>query len=135
MARRLLYGSLHQPLGYWLLLDIGFQGKCRLPLDACVYVGFFDFLFPGILALIILFTAIFSTISIVEERRSGFLQISLVAPISRASLVLGNTLGGTSLAIFEAALFLLFVPLIGISLTLPGLGIILLVALCLGLKL
>lgn len=131
--RSRLIGALLQPLGFWLLLGLGFQGTFRLPPEAGADVGFFEFLFPGILALIILFTAIFSTISIVEERRSGFLQSALVAPISRASLVLGNTLGGTSLAIFEAALFLLFVPLIGISLTLPGLGIILLAALCLGL--
>ena len=131
--RSRVIGALLQPLGFWLLLGLGFQGTFRLPPEVGAEVGFFEFLFPGILALIILFTAIFSTISIVEERRSGFLQSALVAPVSRASLVLGNTLGGTTLAIAEAGLFLLFVPLIGISLSLPGLGVVLLAALCLGL--
>ncbi|MFW5955378.1 MAG: ABC transporter permease, partial [Rhodothermales bacterium] len=112
---------------------LGFQGTFQLPSEAGSGIGFFEFLFPGIVALIILFTAIFSTISIVEERKSGFLQGALIAPVSRTSLVLGNTLGGTTLALFEAALFLLFVPLIGITITLPGLAIVIVAAFCLGL--
>lgn len=130
--RSRLIGALMQPLGFWILLGLGFQGTFRLPTESGAEMGFFEFLFPGIIALIILFTAIFSTISIVEERNSGFLQGALVAPVSRTSLVLGNTLGGTSLALFEAVLFLLFVPLIGLSISLPGLAIILIAAFSLG---
>jgi ABC-2 type transport system permease protein len=131
--RARLVGALLQPLGFWILLGLGFQGTFALPADVGTEMGFFEFLFPGIIALIILFTAIFSTISIVEERKSGFLQGVLVAPVPRTSIVLGTTLGGTSLAFFEAALFLVFVPLLGISLTIPGLGIILLSTFLLGL--
>lgn len=130
--RTRLVGALLQPLGFWLLLGLGFQGTFRLPTASGAEMGFFEFLFPGIIALIILFTAIFSTISIVEERTSGFLQGALVAPVSRTSLVLGTTLGGTSLAVFEAVLFLLFIPFIGITVSLAGMGIVLLAAFSLG---
>lgn len=130
--RTRLIGAILQPLGFWLLLGLGFQGTFRLPGEAGSDMGFFEFLFPGIIALIILFTAIFSTISIVEERTSGFLQSALVAPVSRTSLVLGNTLGGTSLAMLEAILFLLFIPLVGFSVSFAGIGLILITAFCLG---
>jgi ABC-2 type transport system permease protein len=131
--RARLIGALLQPLGFWILLGLGFQGTFALPADVGSEMGFFEFLFPGIVALVILFTAIFSTISIVEERKSGFLQGVLVSPVPRTSIVLGTTLGGTTLAFVEAALFLVFLPLIGLSLTIPGLAIILTAAFLLGL--
>jgi ABC-2 type transport system permease protein len=65
------------------------------------------------MVLILLFTAIFSTISIIEDRREGFLQAVLVAPIAPASLVLGKVLGGTTLAVTQALLLLLIAPFIG----------------------
>ncbi len=131
--RTRLIGAILQPLGFWMLLGLGFRGTFRLPVEGAADMGFFEFLFPGIIALVILFTAIFSTISIVEERTSGFLQSALVAPVSRTSLVLGNTLGGTSLALVEALLFLLFIPLVGLTPSISGLLIIVVTAFCLGL--
>lgn len=79
--------------------------------------GFLVYFFPGTLVLILLFTAIFSTISVIEERREGFLQAVLVAPVSRTSVVLAKILGGSSLAVAQGALFLLAAPAIGIALT------------------
>ncbi|HEX7121978.1 MAG TPA: ABC transporter permease, partial [Gemmatimonadaceae bacterium] len=73
------------------------------------------------------FTAIFSTISIVEERRSGFLQAALVAPLPRTALVLGTVLGGTTLAVIEAGLFLLLLPAVDLHPGLAGIGLILLI--------
>jgi ABC-2 type transport system permease protein len=69
--------------------------------------------------LILLFTAIFSTISVIEDRRAGFLQGVLVAPVGRGAILAAKVLGGTTLAVGQAALVLLFAPLIGIPLT-PG---------------
>ena len=66
-----------------------------------------DYFFPGSLVLILLFTAIFSTISIIEDRREGFLQSVLVAPVPRWSMVLGKVLGGTLLALVQGLIFLL----------------------------
>ncbi len=131
--RSRLIGALAQPLGFWLLLGLGFQRTFQMPVATATEVGYMEFLFPGIIALILLFTAIFSTISTVEERKSGFLQAALVAPTPRTALVLGNTLGGTTLAVVQAALFLLLLPLIGLPFHLVGLLLVLLTSLLTGL--
>ena len=81
-------------------------------------VSYQEYFLPGIAALIVLFTAIFSTISIIEDRREGFLQGVLVAPVSRLSIVLSKLAAGTFLSILQAGLFLLIGPLISAS----GLG-------------
>jgi ABC-2 type transport system permease protein len=70
--------------------------------------------------MILLFTAIFSTISIIEDRREGFLQSVLVAPVPRMAIVLGKVLGGTVLAFGQAFIFLLLASTVGIHLTLLG---------------
>src|SRR5919112_723233 len=82
--------------------------------------GYLQFFFPGTVLMILLFTAIFSTISIIEDRREGFLQSVLVAPVSRMSIVLGKVLGGTVLAFGQALLFLLLAPTVGIHLSAGG---------------
>ncbi len=123
--RSRVFGALAQPVLFWLLLGMGFQGSFRLPGAGAEGVGYFEFLFPGIIALMILFTAIFSTISIVEERKAGFLQAALVAPVSRTAFVLGSTLGGTTLALIQAALLLVLLPFLSIVPSIPGLLLIL----------
>ena len=70
--------------------------------------------FPGTVLMILLFTSIFSTISIIEDRKEGFLQAVLVAPVPRSALVFGKLLGGTSLALMQGVLFMLLAPLVGI---------------------
>ncbi|WP_457651401.1 ABC transporter permease [Rhodocaloribacter sp.] len=126
--RSRIIGALGQPLGFWLLLGFGFQGTFRMPSSGAATVGYMEFLFPGVIAMVLLFTALFSTISIVEERKSGFLQAALVAPTSRLSLVLGATLGGATLALVQALLFLLLLPLSGLHPT--PLGLAMLVGVC-----
>lgn len=132
--RSRVIGALAQPLVFWLLLGLGFQGTFSLPDESVSSVGYLEYLFPGILALMILFTAIFSTISIVEERKTGFLQAALVAPVSRVSFVFGTTLGGTTLALIQAGLLLLILPLIGIVPSLSGLLILFAACLFLGIS-
>jgi ABC-type Na+ efflux pump permease subunit len=63
--------------------------------------------------LVVLFTSIFTTMSVIEDRHKGFLQAVLVAPASRASLVLGKTLGGVAIALAQAALFAALAPFAG----------------------
>lgn len=77
-----------------------------------------EYFFPGVAVMILLFTAIFSTISIIEDRREGFLQGVLAAPVPRLSIVLGKLIGGTILAVGQATLFLIF----GLCLDLLGLA-------------
>lgn len=126
--RSRMAGALLQPLAFWVLLGLGFHGTFSVPSAAATDVSYLEYLFPGIIAMILLFTAIFSTISIVEERQSGFLQAALVAPAPRLALVLGNLLGGTTLAVAEAVLFLLLMPLTGLTPGLSGVAVILVIS-------
>lgn len=126
--RSRMAGALLQPLAFWILLGLGFHGTFRMPAAAAGEVSYLEYLFPGIIAMILLFTAIFSTISIVEERQSGFLQAALVAPVPRLALVLGNLLGGTTLAVAEAVLFLLLMPVIGLTPGPAGVAVILVIS-------
>jgi ABC-2 type transport system permease protein len=77
------------------------------------------FMFPGILAMAVLFTAIFSAVSIVWDREFGFLKEVMVAPVSRTSVALGKVAGGSTIALFQGLLILLFAPLLGIRMSLP----------------
>jgi ABC-2 type transport system permease protein len=117
--RSRLTGAFAQPLLFWLLLGGGFSASFR-PAGTPGDVGALTYFYPGIIGLVLLFTAIFATIAVVEDRRSGFLQGVLVAPVSRAALVLGQTLGGTTLAVLQGVLFLALAPLVGITLSLAA---------------
>ena len=105
--RSRLIGAVGQPIVFWILFGSGLHATFDPPAWADPSVTYQQFFLPGIIALILLFTAIFSTISIIEDRNSGFLQGVLVAPISRQSIVLGKLLGGTLIAMIQAILFLL----------------------------
>jgi ABC-2 type transport system permease protein len=131
--RSRLLGALAQPVGFWLLLGLGFQGAFQMPGDAAAQTPYLEFLFPGIVVLMVLFTAIFSTISVVDERREGFLQAALVAPVPRFGLALGNAAGGTLLAAAQAVLFLAAAPLVGLPVTPGGWIVALLVCVLAGL--
>ena len=115
--RSRLIGAFAQPLLFWVLLGGGFSASLRPP-GAPADLGTMAYFYPGIIGLVLLFTAIFSTIAVVEDRKSGFLQGVLVSPISRGGIVLGQALGGTTLAVLQGILFLALAPLVGISLTL-----------------
>lgn len=106
-------GALATPLVFWLLIGSGVGPGLRLPgMPAdMTYLAYF---FPGTVVLILLFTAIFSTISVIEDRREGFLQGVLVAPVSPEAIVLGKFLGGMTLAAGQALLFCLAAPLAGL---------------------
>jgi ABC-2 type transport system permease protein len=116
--RTRIIGALGQPIMFWILFGAGLGGTFRAPAWAPAEMSYQEYFLPGVVVLIVMFTAIFSTISIIEDRREGFLQGVLVAPISRSSLVLGKVGGGTAIAIVQAALFLA----IGPALWVVGLG-------------
>jgi ABC-2 type transport system permease protein len=104
-----IVGALGSPLLFWVLIGSGLGRSFRA--EGALQGGYLEYFYPGTLALILLFTAIFSTISIIEDRQEGFLQGVLVAPVPRAAIVLGKILGSTTLALLQAAIFLLFAPL------------------------
>lgn len=116
--RSRVIGSLAQPIVFWLLLGGGLSASFR-PGGATADAGYLEYFYAGSLTLVLLFTAIFATISVVEDRRSGFLQGVLVAPVSRLHIVLGQALGATTLGVLQGALFLALAPLAGIALGVP----------------
>lgn len=110
-----IISALATPLVFWILLGFGFTGSFRPP-GAEENESYLVFFFPGTIVLIMLFTAIFSTISVIEDRREGILQGFLVSPAHPSSLVLGKLLGGTTLAMLQGLLFCLLAPVAGIPL-------------------
>jgi ABC-2 type transport system permease protein len=114
--RSRVVGALVQPIVFWILLGGGLSASFRPP-GTPAGTGYLEYFFPGTIALVLLFTAIFATIAVVEDRRSGFLQGVLVAPVSRRSIVLGQALGGTTLAVVQGLLFLALAPVAGVPLT------------------
>ncbi|MBI2824859.1 MAG: ABC transporter permease [Planctomycetia bacterium] len=117
--RNRIVGAIGQPVLFWALFGAGLGPTFQLA-GAGTDVSYREYFFPGTLALILLFTAIFSTISIIEDRREGFLQSVLVAPIPRWSMVLGKVLGGTVLAVAQGWLFLALGLTVGMKFSLPG---------------
>src|SRR3954463_9091871 len=118
--RHRIIGALATPIVFWLLIGGGMGRSISVGSGGESYIRFF---FPGTLVMILLFTAIFSTISIIEDRREGFLQSVLVAPIPRQTIVLGKVLGGTVLATAQGVIFLLLAPTVKIHLSLASVAI------------
>lgn len=114
--RSRVIGALAAPIVFWLLIGSGLRNSFRMS-GAPLQTDYLEYAFPGTLVLIVLFTAIFSTISVIEDRREGFLQSVLAAPVRRSAIVLGKILGSTTLAVGQSVLFLLLAPTIGVSLT------------------
>ncbi len=96
--------SLIQPVLFLFVLGTGLSTLAGRGLPAGV--NFKTFIYPGVLAMSVLFTAIFSAASIVWDREFGFLREILVAPVSRASIVIGKCLGGATIATFQGIIFL-----------------------------
>lgn len=114
--RNRIIGALLTPVVFWLLIGGGIGRSFAAP-GVPGGGSFLPFFFPGTLLMILLFTAIFSTISLIEDRREGFLQSVLVAPVPRSTIVLGKVLGGTALAFGQGLLFMAAAPLVGIDLS------------------
>lgn len=113
--RNRIISALATPLVFWILLGAGFTGSFQ-PVGTTEPTSYLTYFFPGTIVLIMLFTAIFSTISLIEDRREGFLQGLLVSPAHPASIVLGKFLGGATLAVLQGLLFCLLAPLAGLPL-------------------
>lgn len=107
--RNRVTAAILQPLLFWLLFGTGLKGS----FSGAGELDFMQFFLPGTVALIVLFTAIFSTISVIEDRREGFMQSVLVAPVGRWPVLLGKVLGGSAIAWVQAVAFLLLVFVVG----------------------
>jgi len=97
-------GALGTALIFWVVLGTGIGGAA--------YRAYF---FPGTIVMSVMFTCIFSTASIIEDRQAGFLQSVLVAPIPRAAIVMGKILGGATLSTLQGLILLVFAGTVGAS--------------------
>ena len=115
-----MIGSLGQPLLFLLAFGFGF-GPIFQKAGGGNYI---EFLAPGIIAMSILFTAMFTGIEVIWDRRFGFLKETLVAPVSRTQIMIGRTLGGATVSFLQGVVVILMSLLIGFNIThwalLPG---------------
>ncbi len=104
-----IIGSLGQPILFLVALGFGLGHLYQQTTGG----NFIDFLAPGIIAMSILFTAMFAGIEVIWDRQFGFLKETLVAPVSRFKIMWGRTLGGATTAILQGIIVLLITLLIG----------------------
>jgi ABC-2 type transport system permease protein len=110
-------GVLASPLVFWLVIGSGFGTSFRSG-GGPGQQHYLDYFYPGALIMIVLFTSIFTMMSVIDDRKEGFLLSVLVAPVPRSAIVLGKVLGGTTLATIQGMIFLVFAPFTGIHLEL-----------------
>ena len=117
--RSRVVGVVLSQLVFWLLMGAGF-GKSFRSGGAAAGQNYLEYFFPGALVMVVLFTSIFTMMSVIEDRKEGFLLSVLVAPVSRSAIVLGKVLGGTTLSALQGLIFLVFAPLLGIHIGLAS---------------
>jgi ABC-2 type transport system permease protein len=109
-ARSRVLSTIIQPLFFLFILGFGF--------NIAVFPGmqgsYINFLAPGIIAMAILFSSMFTGVSVLWDKQSGFLQEVLVAPVSRLSIVIGRTLGGATIALFQGFIIMIIALLLGL---------------------
>lgn len=108
--RARIIAAMAQPALYLFVLGTGLGAAIGRGSD------YIKFIYPGIIGMTLLFTSIFSAISIVWDREFGFLKEILVAPISRSTVALGKAFGGSTIAMIQGIMLLIFAPFVGVDL-------------------
>jgi ABC-2 type transport system permease protein len=113
-----LAASLAQPLLFLLVFGSGLSSALRGGFGgAAADIDYVQYIFPGVIAMAVLFTSIFSAASIVWDREFGFLRELLVAPIDRSTLAVGKALGGATQATIQGFIMVALAPVVGVTLT------------------
>jgi ABC-2 type transport system permease protein len=113
-----IIGSTGFPLIFLLVFGSGLSGAMgSLIGGGTQVVDFEQFIFPGIIAMSVFFAALFNAVSLVYDREFGILKEVLVAPVSRAAVAFGKTLGGATVATLQGTLIFVFAPFVGVRLT------------------
>ncbi|MBB6452354.1 ABC-2 type transport system permease protein [Salirhabdus euzebyi] len=121
--RTRLVGSFAMPFMFLILFGSGMSGAMSTMLGGEGASGplsdfnFVEFMFPGIIGMTVFNTAIFSALSVVQDKEFGYMREILVSPMSRVSIAIGKVLGGSTVAVFQGLMMLVFVPFIGISIS------------------
>ena len=117
--RARVVGVIASPVVFWLVIGSGFGTSFRAG-GSATDQHYLDYFYPGALIMIVLFTSIFTMMSVIEDRKEGFLLSVLVAPVARSAIVLGKVLGGTTLATIQGLIFMVFAPLVGVHIDFGG---------------
>jgi len=104
-----LFSSLARPL-LWLFI-VG-SGMSRIVQEREI-ISYHQFIFPGVLGLVVLFSSITSALSTVYDREFGAMRLMLVAPVSRLTIVMAKIISGAVLSVFQGVLFLIWLPVVG----------------------
>lgn len=127
--RTQLYGSLARTVVWLFILGAGLRGSVRVP----GHISYLAFVFPGMMAMAIIFSSLQSAISVIFDREFGFLKEVLVAPIPRASIVIGKALAGATISTVLGTIIFIFAPFAGVVLhplaVLAAMGVMLLTGL------
>lgn len=115
-ARSRLVGSIATPFFWLAFVGIGFRSAFRLDLPT----DYLAFMTPGILGMSLLFSSMFSGLSVLWDRQFGFLKEILVAPVSRTAVVVGKTLGGATISTLQGMMILALSMLMGVELSGAG---------------
>src|SRR6476646_1636570 len=116
-------GVIASPLLFWVVIGSGFGTSFRSG-GGAGQQHYLEYFYPGALTMIVLFTSICAMMSVIEDRKEGFLLSVMVAPVRRSAIVLGKVLGGSTLAALQGLIFLVFAPAIGIHLGLAQFGLV-----------
>ena len=108
-----IIGSISMPIFFLLFLGFGLNSVVQLPEEGGNYI---EFLIPGMIAMSVLFTSVFSGIQVIWDKQFGFLKETLVAPVSRLEIMLGQTFGGATTAVIQGFLIMVFSLFIGLHL-------------------
>src|ERR1700737_5447838 len=111
--RARVVGVIASPLLFWVVIGSGFGSSFRSG-DSAGPQHYLDYFYPGALIMIVLFTSIFTMMSVIEDRDRGFLSSVLVAPVPRSAIVIGKVLGGATLSALQGLIFLVFAPTVGV---------------------
>jgi len=113
--RARIIATVAQPLIYLGILGRGITSGMHL--TSAGNIDYIKFMYPGVIGMSILFTSIFSAISIIWDREFGFLKEVLVAPVPRWAVAIGKSFGGATVALVQVAILIAIAPLVGIALS------------------
>ena len=119
-ARSRLIANIIQPFFFLAFLGLGLRSITLPGLSS--RFGYLDFLAPGMIAMSVIFSSMFAGISVIWDRQFGFLKEVLVAPVSRISIVVGRTLGGSTVALIQGLIILVVSVILGVKISFIGLA-------------